>query len=261
LRSCHPTHSWAALGASAEELVSTHYQSPTPCGAGNPFEKLVALDGCILTLGVGVDRVTLWHYYEEKLGVPYVGHYWPKERHLNHCVGGRRLQYDFPGLLQDLCRAGGILKTGPVGKSISGLMRARDFESFLATAFANDPFCLVLRPPDRLCGDLALDALEKAAEMLRAWRRGPRRPTQSGVNGLQQISPTAVGGIVRQDCPAFAGFHEAGKLRIPLCRANGRHPDFFRFGGEFGKNGLTTCGDCSWNEKFPVIDTAKVKII
>ena len=44
LRSCHPTHSWVALGASAEELLAGHHDSPTPCGTGNPFEKLVSLN-------------------------------------------------------------------------------------------------------------------------------------------------------------------------------------------------------------------------
>src|SRR6185503_14323364 len=195
---------------------------------GNPFEKLVSLDGFILTLGVGVDRVTLWHYYEEILQLPYLGHYWPKERHLNHCVGGRRLQYDFPGLIQDVCRASGILKTARVGKSISGLMRARDFESFLATIFADDPYCLVLRPPGRDCGDLALDALGKASAMLRAWNRGPRRHEAKHQTPLRPIAAAKAGDVVRQDCPAFAGLHKAFEITVPLCRANDRHPDYFR---------------------------------
>jgi aminoglycoside 3-N-acetyltransferase len=251
LRSCHPTHSWVALGASAEDLLSGHRDSPTPCGRGNPFEKVVSLGGCILTLGVGVDRVTLWHYYEEILQLPYLGHYWPKERHLNHCVGGRRLQYDFPGLIQDVCGASGILRTGRVGKSISGLMRAADFENFLATIFADDPYCLVLRPPSRDCGDLALDALGKAGAMLRAWKRGPRRPERKLQTSLQPITAAKTDDLVRQDCPAFAGFHKALETTLPLCRANDRHPDYFRLGGVFNQYGLTTCGCCSWHEKFP----------
>ena len=240
-----------AVGASAEDLLAGHGDSPTPCGKGNPFEKLVALDGCILTLGVGVDRVTLWHYYEEIPQVPYLGHYWPKERHLNHCVGGRRLQYDFPGLIQDVCRASGILRIGRVGKSISGLMRAQDFDNFLATIFADDPYCLVLRPPDRDCGDLALDALAKAAAMLRAWTRGPRRPERRNKTLLQPITAAKTDDVIRQDCPAFAGFHKGFETAVPLCRANDRHPDYFRLGGVFNQYGLTTCAACSWHEKFP----------
>jgi aminoglycoside N3'-acetyltransferase len=257
LRSCHPSHSWVALGPSAEALLAGHRDSPTPCGAGNPFEKLVTLDGCILMLGVGVDRVTLWHYYEEILQVPYLGHYWPKERHLNHCAGGRRIQYDFPGLMQDVCRGSGILRTGRVGKSISGLMRARDFESFLATIFADDPYCLVLRPPDRDCGDLALDALEKAAAMLRAWKQGPHRPEREKGTPPQPITPPKADDLVREDCPAFAGFHKAFETDVPLCRANGRHPDYFRLGGVFQEYGLTTCQRCSWPKNFPLLPESR----
>lgn len=251
LRSCHPTHSWVALGECAEDILSGHRDSLTPCSPGNPFEKLLELGGCILTLGVGVDRVTLWHYYEEMLQVPYVGHYWPKERHLNHCVRGRRLQYEFPGLVQDVCRASGILKTGRVGKSISGLMRARDFESFLATIFADDLYCLVLRPPSRDCGDLAIDALQKSAAMLRAWKLGPQRPERNHMTPLQPVTAPAAGEVVRQDCPAYAGFHRAFEATVPLCRANGPHPDYFRLGAVFSQYGLATCQACSWHKNFP----------
>ena len=251
LRSCHPTHSWVALGPAAKRLLAGHRDCPTICGPGNPFEELVRSDGCVLTLGVQVNTVTLWHYYEEILLVPYLGHYWPRERHLNHCVGGRRIQYEFPGIMQDVCRASGVLHTGPVGKSTSGLMRARDFDAFLATIMADDPYCLVLRPPSRDSGDLAVDALRKATAMLRAWARGPRRPEHRFRVAPGPVGPAKDGDAVRQDCPGFAGFHEAEGTPIPLCRANGPHPDFFRLGGPFDRCGLTTCGNCSWHKRFP----------
>jgi len=252
LRSCHPTHSWAALGPMAEKLLSGHRGSPTPCGPGNPFEPLVELDGQVLILGVQVNTVTLWHYYEEILRVPYVGHYWPKQRHLNHCVPGLRIQYQYPGLMQDVCRAAGILTVGPVGKSTSGLMRARQFDAFMATAMADDPFCMVLRPPDRRCGDLAIDALQKAAAMLRAWRQGPKRPQRSFDSPVEPIVAAGPDDVVRRDCPAFAGDHDAGGRSVTMCRANGRHPDYFRFGGVFNEIGITTCGRCPWHQKFPL---------
>ncbi|MBI4026325.1 MAG: AAC(3) family N-acetyltransferase [Verrucomicrobia bacterium] len=251
LRSCHPTHSWVALGASAERLVEGHRASPTPCGRGNPFEALLQLDGCILTLGVQVNTVTLWHYYEEILQVPYLGHYWPKERHLNHCVTGRRIQYEYPGVMQDVCRAAGILKTGPIGKSVSGLMRARDFDCFMATLFADDPYCLVLRPPDRGSDDLALDALQKAAAMLRARKRGRQGGAKSFAIPPQPIAPAKAGDVVREDCPAFAGCHEAFGNSIPLCKANGSHPELFRLGGVFAAHGPAACAHCSWHLQFP----------
>ncbi len=251
LRSCHPTHSWVALGPAARDLLIGHRQSPTMCGPGNPFEELVRRNGCLLLLGVQVNTVTLWHYYEERLRVPYVGHYWPKQRHHNHCVPGRRIYYEFPGIMQDVCRSAGILSTGPVGKSTSGPIRATDFERFLATVMADDPYCMVLRPPGRDCGDLAIDALQKATRMLEAWSRGPRQPDHALDTPLRRIEPPTDNDVVREDCPAFAGYHDADGAQLPVCRANDRHPDYFRQGGVFNQCGLATCPDCSWHRSFP----------
>jgi aminoglycoside N3'-acetyltransferase len=250
LRSCHPTHSWVGLGGPARRLLEAHFRSPTPCGPGNPLE-LMTDDDCVLTLGVMVDRVTLWHYYEERQHVPYAGHYWPEERHLNHTVLGLRLQYQFPGILQDVCRAAGILTTGPVGKGTSGLMAVGEFRRFMATVIADDPHCMVLRPPDRDSGDLAVDALRKAEAMLRAWRRGPAEPSDRFDRPPRRVEPAGAGDVVREDCPAFAGYHDADGRSVPLCKANGRHPGFFRIGGAFDDYGLTTCGQCSWHRRFP----------
>jgi len=252
LRSCHPTHSWAALGHDAERLLSGHRKAETSCGRGNPFEELVKLDGCVLILGVQVNTITLWHHYEETLPLDYLGHYWPKERHLNNCVPGLRIQYEYPGLMQDVCRAAGILTTGPVGKSTSGVIRARDFDSFLATIHADDPYCMVLRPPDRDNGDLAVDALRKAARMLEAWRRGAARPAGTFDAVPHPIPVPGPGSLVRGDCPAFAGYHNADGKQVPVCRANGIHPETFRHGGIFGKHGVTTCDTCVWHRKFPM---------
>lgn len=247
LRSCHPTHSWVASGARAEELLRGHRDSPTPCGAGSPFEKLVELDGCIVTLGVGVNTITAWHYYEDILDVPYLGHYHPKERHLSYCTAGLRIQYEFPGIMQDVVKASGIMGVATVGKSTSGMIRARALRRFMATILADDPYCLIVRPPDRKCGDLAVDAMQKGAAMLRAWAAGPRElPTRIDWREGRDED------VVRRDCPAFAGCYRAHSQQVPLCKANGRHPDLFNLGGIFNRHGKTTCGRCPWHVRYPV---------
>jgi len=255
LRSCHKTHSWVALGPVAGQLLATHRQTPAMCGEGNPFEPLLELDGKLLLLGVQVNTVTLWHYYEEILRVPYVGHFWPDERHLNHCVPGRRIQYQYPGIMQEVCRAAGILRTGPVGKSTSGVMRARDFESFMATIMRDDPYCLVLRPPDRHHGDLAVDALQKAARMLTAWQRGATGPPEAFDTPWRRYHAAGPDEVVRTDCPTFAGFHPADGTQVPLCHANDRHPDYFSRGGVFNECGITACDQCWWHRTFPTEGT------
>lgn len=246
LRSCHPTHSWVANGARSQEVLRGHRNSPTPCGRGNPFEKVVQLDGCIVTLGVGVNTITLWHYYEDLLQVPYLGHYHPKERHLSYCATGRRIQYEYPGLMQEVVRASGIMQFGKVGRSESGLMRAERFRQFLATIMADDPYCFLIRPPDRYSGDMVLDAFQKGAAMLQAWARGPRE-----LPDPFRWPETCKESVVREDCPAFAGYHAVAAEQIPLCKANDRHPELFSHGGIFNQQGTTSCGSCPWNLRFP----------
>ena len=244
LRGCHPAHSWCALGAKAELFLKDNYKSKTPCGRGNPFEKLVEEDGCIVCLGVMVNTITLWHYYEDLLNVPYLGIYYPEIRNVCYAPRGRRIQYEFPGIMDEIVKAAGIMKVAKVGKGSSRLIRAGDFKKFIATIMADDPYCFVVRPPDRTSGDLVVDALQKGAAMLRAWRDGPKE--LAGKFDWPEPDPN----IVREDCPAFAGYHKAYDKEWPLCKANYRHPDLFKAGKIFDQNGLCCCSQCSWHLKF-----------
>ena len=87
--------------------------------------------------------------------------------------------------------------------------------------------------------------------MLKAWKRGPVEPTEVSHKFPQRVEPARLGDVVREDCPAFAGYHQAEDRQLPLCKANGKHPDFFRIGGAFDYYGLTTCGECIWHRRFP----------
>ena len=71
LRSLHPTHSWAAIGARAVDITRGHEDSPTPCGPISPLGRLVALSGKVLLLGVTLESCTFFHYCEEVAVVPY----------------------------------------------------------------------------------------------------------------------------------------------------------------------------------------------
>ena len=251
LRGCHPTHSWAANGGDALWFVKDQQYSKTPCGRGNPFEKLVETDGVIVILGVDVGRITLWHYYEDILNLPYRGYYHPRERHLSYTATGKRIQYSYPGIMQEVVRESGILTEGKVGKSVAGIIRAAEFKRFMATIIQDDPYCLLMRPPERDESSLAMDALRKGEKMLKAWFTRPRE--EPGKLGLYKEDDSA---IVREDCPAFAGYYsESGEKTAdgrarPLCKANARHPELFRLGGVFNQWGKTTCSTCPWHHRF-----------
>lgn len=63
-RSLHPTHSVAARGPGAEELVAGHAEAPTPFGDGTPFARMI--DGGMhqVWIGVGLPIFTLYHAFE-----------------------------------------------------------------------------------------------------------------------------------------------------------------------------------------------------
>jgi len=71
VRSLSPTHSVAAIGARAEELVRDHNVS-SPLGPGTPFHRLAEWGGWICYLGTNGNTLSLLHVAEAIAGVPYV---------------------------------------------------------------------------------------------------------------------------------------------------------------------------------------------
>ena len=72
VRSLHPTHSVAAIGCGAEELVRDHEKAPTAYAEGTPYCKLAMSGGKILMLGVDQDRNTTLHAAEALVGAAYL---------------------------------------------------------------------------------------------------------------------------------------------------------------------------------------------
>ena len=69
LRSSHPTHSFAAWGRQAREVLSTQRDN-NPLG---PLKKLNVVQGQVLLLGEGLQAVSAIHLAEERSGVAYLG--------------------------------------------------------------------------------------------------------------------------------------------------------------------------------------------
>src|SRR5437764_1155263 len=67
VRSVHPTHSVAAWGTKAEEMVIDHHMARTPCGVGTPFYRLIEQEAKMLFLGIDINAMTLFHTVEELL--------------------------------------------------------------------------------------------------------------------------------------------------------------------------------------------------
>lgn len=69
-RSLHPTHSVAAAGPRATEMLDGHETAETPCGTGTPYAKLLEAGGQILFLGATLDSNTAFHCMEALCGYP-----------------------------------------------------------------------------------------------------------------------------------------------------------------------------------------------
>jgi aminoglycoside 3-N-acetyltransferase len=68
VRSLHPTHSVAARGPGAEELVAGHHVAPTPFGDDTPFGRMVDRGFVQVWFGCDVGPFTLYHTFECRRG-------------------------------------------------------------------------------------------------------------------------------------------------------------------------------------------------
>jgi aminoglycoside 3-N-acetyltransferase len=150
VRSLHPTHSVAAVGLGARDFVADHERYSTPCPPGSPYGKLVDLSGHVLLLGVGLDRCTLIHGFEEWADIPWLFDrteaLWSLTAdHRAISVPSRRQtldpQYftrDFPGLEPALEQAGAI-RRGVIGGATVRLIDAAAAAAVLVPTFREDP--------------------------------------------------------------------------------------------------------------------------
>lgn len=70
IRSWHPTHSVAALGAEAASFTAGDERWDTPCARGSVYGKLLDREAQIMLLGVDLRRNTFIHGIEEWVDIP-----------------------------------------------------------------------------------------------------------------------------------------------------------------------------------------------
>jgi aminoglycoside 3-N-acetyltransferase len=109
LRSNHPTHSFAAWGRQAREVLSTQRDN-NPLG---PLKKLNVMQGQVLLLGTTLQAATVIHLAEERAGVPYLG----RKTALRINAGGyeeRVVVENFPGCAAAFDRLEPYIEPGKV---------------------------------------------------------------------------------------------------------------------------------------------------
>jgi len=245
VRSCNPTHTWAGIGDTAPSLLQGHRHSLTPCGTDSPFFRLMECDGSVLLLGVGIEAFTNVHAVEDARNVPYLSAYDTERRHATYTTSGRRLQYVYPSLLQAALRETGMLTSRKIGASMSHVMSARAFGSFLWLITEDDPWCLVLRPRGNRYQPFQ-DACAKIARMVSVWESAPDREAwRNLLEESRRVRQPVVFEPAEHpavDCPAYRGivrdYHRCAANDIPPWE---KFEDYPRL-----EPGVATCGQCNW---------------
>lgn len=156
LRTPHPMQSVAVLGRYAADLAGRDTLSAFD--PGSAFERMVELDFKILLLGADVQAVSLLHYAEQRVGVPY--RYWKEftgqvkrgelweER--TYCMYVRDLdlnpQLDLYGVQRRL-EERGQWHSQRLNYGVISLCRMRDFVQTVEEYLRADPWILVKNRP------------------------------------------------------------------------------------------------------------------
>jgi aminoglycoside 3-N-acetyltransferase len=148
IRSLHPTHSVAAIGAKAKYLTDDHEKCITPCGINSPYHKLAKAGGYVLLLGVDLCCCTLLHTAEEFADVDYVcQNEWVNATTIDHKGIEHKLKIkihkygderDFPKMEPMLVEKK-ILVKGKVGKADVRLINAGKFLDLTVEILKNKP--------------------------------------------------------------------------------------------------------------------------
>lgn len=153
MRSLHPTHSVAAIGARAAELVAGHECDRTPCAPTSPYGKLVTWGGKILILGVDLSCCTFFHGCEEWAKCPWL--FTEPEPLYSISAAGRVIHVPsyrhapnnprcYPTLEAPL-RAEGILQLTHLGDCPLHLLDARRAAEWLVPRLRENPDLVVTR--------------------------------------------------------------------------------------------------------------------
>jgi len=151
VRSRHPTHAVAAIGARAHDLTAGH-EATLPCGPDSPYGRLGGLRGWVLLLGVDQDRNTTWHTAETMVDVPYLQTLTVQVRQPDGSIENMALPKSpwghraFIGLDRPL-REAGLLQMGRVGQAVARLMRADEMLAWGCARLRDDPAAFLCTKP------------------------------------------------------------------------------------------------------------------
>lgn len=156
LRTPHPMQSLVVLGRHAADLAGR--DTPSAFDPGSAFERLLELDFKLLLLGASIQAVSMLHYSEQHLGVPY--RYWKDFSAPYLTTSGwqtrtyrmyvRDLDLDphielFP--VQAALEERRLWRSVPLNYGALSVCRLADFVAVLEEFLSSDPWSLVSNAP------------------------------------------------------------------------------------------------------------------
>jgi aminoglycoside 3-N-acetyltransferase len=178
-RSAHPTHSIAAIGKGAEELVEGHDRTST-FGLDSPYRRLVERGAKVLFLGVELRCNTLLHAIEDWLDLPYMqpeqavvkgpnGE--PQVVTVTKCPMGDRDFYRPGAKVQRLLESSGLIRRGRVAAADARWLPSQEMVRVVSEAIRAHPDLLLCdRPECEFCGKWRQPTMEH----VRGRGQGPR---------------------------------------------------------------------------------------
>lgn len=153
-RSAHPTHSIAAIGPGADELIKDHEYSETPCGPDSPWGKIAKWNGYVLMIGCGIQPLTMSHgpeevvHKNERCTPPVPCQILTEKGKITVMLRLHASCYDKlrtgpgRGELEDILDKAGYLRRTKVGDSIFFLIEARGVWEVCLKLCRENPVCL-----------------------------------------------------------------------------------------------------------------------
>jgi len=150
-RSAHPTHSIAAIGPRAEELVAGHDTTST-FGKDGPYWRYVDWGAKILFLGVNLRTNTTLHAIEDWLDLPYLevakatvkgSDGKRKIVEVTKSPGGHRDFYRNDSKVERLLERAGIIRRGTVGAADTCWMPAKEMVEVVVKGIYEEPTLLL----------------------------------------------------------------------------------------------------------------------
>jgi aminoglycoside 3-N-acetyltransferase len=138
VRSDHPTHSVAAIGARAEEITRDHgnaHDRPSPWGPaafgiGSPWEKLYEWNAHYLFLGVTTSCNTIGHFAQSRFVEECLEQAGERREGLEAEVKGWQKEGVWPNfgfeVVEQWLREKGLMRYGQLGEAVLRATRARD---------------------------------------------------------------------------------------------------------------------------------------